>query len=224
MGGYPANRTRRSKRGINQTGLILKYKTKHTSTPDRSCECNIHSNGRIDASHAAFTLVELLTVLAIVGILATLLMSSLSIAKKKSRVASSTSNLRQIAIAFTLYHDDHAHRPLTWDTLLSSGYLGNERILKCPEDRQGNWGNLVQPDMTGNVAEWAWDFSTPYSSDNVVDPIGASSGERRALRGGHFDHTRSKYLRVAFRSAGWPGARAHTTGFRLVKTVPRDLP
>ena len=96
-------------------------------------------------------------------------MSALSTAKKKSRVATSISNLRQIAIAFTLYQDDHAHRPLTWDVLLSSGYLGSERILKCLEDKQGNWGNLVQPDMTGNVAtnqhsylyplpwdDWAW--------------------------------------------------------------------
>jgi len=149
--------------------LILKHQTKHTSSSCRPFVCTTHSRERIDVFHAAFTLVELLTVLAIVGILATLLMSTLSIAKKKSRVASSTSNLRQMAIAFTLYQDDHAHRPLTWDTLLSSGYLGSERILKCPEDRQGNWGNLVQPDMTGNVAtnqhsylyplpwdDWAW--------------------------------------------------------------------
>ena len=140
--------------------------------------------------HAAFTLVELLTVLAIVGILATLLMSTLSIAKKKSRVATSTSNLRQIAIAFTLYQDDHAHRPLTWDRLLSSGYLGSERILKCPEDRQGNWGNLVQPDMTGNVAtnqhsylyplpwdDWAADMATISPESIPPDsraPIGTS--------------------------------------------------
>ena len=160
--------------------MILKYKTKHTSSPDRPCECNIHSNGRIDASHAAFTLVELLTVLAIVGILATLLMSSLSIAKKKSRIASSTSNLRQIAIAFTLYHDDHAHRPLTWDTLLSSGYLGNERILKCPADRQGNWGNLVQPDMTGNVATNQYSYLYPLPWDdwawNRIVKSGANAG------------------------------------------------
>jgi prepilin-type N-terminal cleavage/methylation domain-containing protein len=116
-----------------------------------------------------FTLVELLTVLAIVGILATLLMSALSTAKKKSRVAASISNLRQIAIAFTLYQDDHAHRPLTWDVLLSSGYLGSERILKCLEDKTRKLGESVQPDMTGNVAtnqhsylyplpwdDWAW--------------------------------------------------------------------
>ncbi|MBT5925750.1 MAG: type II secretion system protein [Verrucomicrobia bacterium] len=164
-----ADRTRRDSRIIDGLALISKHQTKRTSSPGRPFENATHSKGRFGVSYAAFTLVELLTVLAIIGILSTLLMSALSTAKKKSRIATSISNLRQIAIAFTIYQDDYAHRPLSWDVLLATGYLGNERVLKCLEDRRGNWGNLVQPDMTGIVAtnrhsylyplpwdDWAW--------------------------------------------------------------------
>lgn len=156
------------------------HQTQHTSSPGHPIEKATHWKGQLGVYHAAFTLVELLTVLAIVGILATLLMSALATAKKKSRVAASISNLRQIAISFTLYQDDHAHRPLTWDVLLMSGYLGSDRILKCLEDRQGNWGNTVQPDMTGNVATNQYSYLYPLPWDdwawNRIEQSGAHAG------------------------------------------------
>ncbi len=117
----------------------------------------------------AFTLIELLTVIAIIGILATLLMSALATARKKSQVVVSISNLRQIALGFTLYRDDYGRRPRHWDALLSSGNLENPQILRCPADRQGNWGNVVQPGPVSRSAtnshsylyplpweDWAW--------------------------------------------------------------------
>jgi len=113
-----------------------------------------------------FTLVELLTVLAIIGILATLLMSALSTAKKKSRIVGSISNLRQIAIAFTTYQDDYDRRPRTWDQLLAARYLGSPKVLKCLEDRKGNWGNLVQPNMTGLEATNTYSYLYPLPWDD----------------------------------------------------------
>jgi formylglycine-generating enzyme required for sulfatase activity len=79
-------------------------------------------------------------------------------------------------------------------------------------------------DMSGNVAEWCWDWYGPYSGDAQMDPKGATSGANRILRGGSFYYyftyvTRT--FRVANRetgsSFGWPPDRRYNTfGFRCV--------
>lgn len=56
----------------------------------------------------AFTLIELLVVIAIIGILVSLLLPALSGAKDKGRQAACRNNLKQMAIAFTLYHGDNS--------------------------------------------------------------------------------------------------------------------
>jgi len=92
----------------------------------------------------AFTLVELLTVIAIIAVLATLLMTAVASAGRKSRTAVSTFNLHQISLALDMYLDDIGKRPPGAEELVSSKYLTGPRSLLCPEDRTGNWGPLVE--------------------------------------------------------------------------------
>ncbi|SRR6266568_279650 len=54
----------------------------------------------------AFTLVELLVVIAVMGILASLLMATLSRSKDKAWQASCRNNLHELGLAFHLYHGD----------------------------------------------------------------------------------------------------------------------
>ena len=93
----------------------------------------------------AFTLVELLTVIAIIGVLASLLMAAVTSAKKASHRARCMSNLRQISLALNMYVDDCEKRSPDLAHLTSSRYLPNRQVLLCPADTTGGWGNLVNP-------------------------------------------------------------------------------
>ncbi|WDE96500.1 prepilin-type N-terminal cleavage/methylation domain-containing protein [Lentisphaera profundi] len=54
-----------------------------------------------------FTLIEILVVVAIIGILASLLLPALGQARKKSKLALCTSNIRQISTALYMYTTDN---------------------------------------------------------------------------------------------------------------------
>jgi prepilin-type N-terminal cleavage/methylation domain-containing protein len=103
----------------------------------------------------AFTVLELLAVVAIIGILAALLVPALSQAKEKGRRTACLNNLRQINFAIHLYADDFsdalpvlpAPNPYpngvgAYYKQLVKGYLGltgpaspDEKVFVCPSDR-----------------------------------------------------------------------------------------
>lgn len=56
---------------------------------------------------SAFTLVELMAVMAIIGVLAAILLPALSAARERSRGVFCLNNTRQLTLAWQLYADDH---------------------------------------------------------------------------------------------------------------------
>lgn len=89
-----------------------------------------------------FALMELLTVLALMAVLAGLLFPALSAARERARQATCTSNLRQIGLAARMYMDDYGDRPHWFQGLVETGYLRSPAVLLCPDDPIRGFGSL----------------------------------------------------------------------------------
>lgn len=96
-------------------------------------------------------MIELLTVVAVIGVLATLLVSALHSAQRKTRKTVSINNLRQIAIALQAYVDDYAERPVMYQSMVARKYL-HRKSLACAEDKspENNWAGLAAPFHASN--------------------------------------------------------------------------
>ena len=94
-------------------------------------------NSRQTFRHRGFTLLELLTVIATIAVLAGLLLPILGKAKIKAQRTTCLSNLRQLSIAWMLYADDN------------HGFLPESYPVNNPDA----WvqGDLTQADEAGNA-------------------------------------------------------------------------
>lgn len=73
-------------------------------------------------------------------------------------------------------------------------------------------------DMSGNVAEWCYDWYGSASDTPVTDPVGDSSGDKRVVRGGSW-YGESTYASVSYRSLITPDRQYSSRGFRVVRSA-----
>ena len=93
----------------------------------------------------AFTLVELLVVIAVIGILAALLLPALNQAKEKGKRTVCQSNLRQLGMALSLYADEHNQYPTCFR------WIPAGRGAPDPKASQVSlWNALILPYLANN--------------------------------------------------------------------------
>lgn len=152
-------------------------------------------------SRAGFTLIELLTVIAIIGILAAILIPTVSSVREKARQTDCANNLRQWGMAITLYAQENkgdyyivngSNR--AWSQVgdgagFYSRYFGRTRpdygeMLLCPSENvakeiQNRGGNT--PDFTCYVMAWPTVNGVKVVTGDRIPSIRATSPSRTVL-------------------------------------------
>lgn len=87
-------------------------------------------------NRTAFTIMELLIVVALIAVLVALLLSVISAARQHALSAPCTSNLRQLHVAWSLYREDHHD---TYPMVISeiAPYVRSREVFACPRDHYG---------------------------------------------------------------------------------------
>jgi prepilin-type N-terminal cleavage/methylation domain-containing protein len=121
-------------------------------------------------SEKGFTLIELLVVVAIIGILSSVVLSSLNSARAKGRDARRMSDIRQIQNAVELYIEDNGHAPDVfaldkndWDTLPS--FLVPKYISSLPKDPLNCSVPSCDDTNPGNNGAW---FAYAYKGPSTL--------------------------------------------------------
>lgn len=110
--------------------------------------------------HAAFTLIELLTVIAIIGILAAIIIPVVGKVRESARKTQSLSNLRQIGQAVIMYAQDNRDRLVHAQNVPNSG------------DRFSNVLQNFMENRAPSTSQWlaSWDVSDVYRCPAYDNP------------------------------------------------------
>ena len=104
-----------------------------------------------------YTLVELLVVIAVIGILIGLLLPAVQAAREASRRSWCASNLHQLGVAIQCYHGQHGSFPLGSPLLPKPNEWRSGigwRVLILPHLEESSVYDQIHPASDGSAADW----------------------------------------------------------------------
>lgn len=146
---------------------------------------------------AAFTLVELLVVVAIIAILASLILPALSRAKARAQGDFCLNNTHQLTLAWMLYADEHNGR-LAYNLGQSSRLAALPAVANGAQMSQ-NWVN--------NVLNWE---TNDPDNTNWAAVVGSGIGPYAGAAAAVYRDPSDNVLSGAQRAAGWTGSRVRS--------------
>ena len=111
---------------------------------------------------SGYTLIELIVVIAIIGILSTVVITALNSSRIRSRDATRLLQIRQFKNALELFYSDNGYYPNCFDV----GYIGG-----CDYVDFHGPGSLADTSKDGQFMR----FLQPYLKGPIVDPINNAS-------------------------------------------------
>lgn len=137
-------------------------------------------SGARRGQHSAFTLVEVLVVVAIIGLLASLLLPALAKAKGNATAIACRHNARQLGFGWILYADDHEGRLVPNLGSENSGWVSGSLDYERSNSDNTNSNLLLDPRYAklGPYAKEARLFKCPSDASYV----GSGAGRRARVR------------------------------------------